>query len=390
MPAFSKAAKKLDGIAKVGVVNCDVEQSLAQKYGVSGFPSIKVFKGEGKKARRPSDYNGERTSSALVDHAKYVMPNFIARVKESGIDAFFTDERSLPHVLLFTDKKSTSPLYKGMAAEFRNRIAFGEVRKPEIGDLKSRYEIKSFPMLLAFSPGDSSLEKAVVYTGSYKPSSLRKYFDGLLSGEPPVDSSETDSQKPDDPVFKQPKAFKADVATIASGDEYMSECGLRKDGRMCGLAFLPGGISHKLANELKAIAEKYQYDNLAFAVVDISNFEDGGAKLAKAFGIQDGGKGGFVTIRGKKKKFALHDPEAELTTNAISGFLDRLVGGDARFKKVPGDLPLWGTPTTSDVGKSRTNRKPTDSSGEERPQSDEDSGTCGLNPPKDGESCSSV
>ena len=39
---------------KVGAVNADEHKSLASRYGISGFPSIKFF-GDG---RKPVDYEG--------------------------------------------------------------------------------------------------------------------------------------------------------------------------------------------------------------------------------------------------------------------------------------------------------------------------------------------
>ena len=38
-------------------------QSLAQKFGVQGFPTLKIF---GADKKKPTDYNGQRTSDAIV------------------------------------------------------------------------------------------------------------------------------------------------------------------------------------------------------------------------------------------------------------------------------------------------------------------------------------
>lgn len=42
-------------------VDCDEHKDLAKKYGVSGFPTLKLLK-EGK----PTDYNGGRTADDIV------------------------------------------------------------------------------------------------------------------------------------------------------------------------------------------------------------------------------------------------------------------------------------------------------------------------------------
>jgi protein disulfide-isomerase A6 len=375
-PAFSKAAKKLDGVAKVGVVNCDDEKELASRYGIKGFPSIKVFKGEGKKARRPDDYNGERSASAIVEHAKHVMPSYIARVKESGLEAFFRDEPRLPHVLLFTDKTSTSPLYKGMSAEFRNLAAAGEVRKGDAGALLQSFAVESFPTLVSLKAGESDPALAVRHGGGMDPTSLRAFFTAVTQGVEPEPADGTGPARPKEKVFRQPEAFTAEVAPILSGSDYADKCGARKDGRMCGLAFLPGGASHELAPKLDAVAEKFRYDNLAFAVVDVAAEDGGGAALAAKFGVKDPSRGGFVAIRSRKNKYASHDAAADLSADSVVAFLDRLVGGDARFKKLAEDLPVWAGPPPAEPAAGEEPAGAAD---------DGDGGQCGTEPPRDGE-----
>merc|ERR1719158_2565568 len=64
-PEYRKAAKALKSIAKLGAVDCDTEKELAGKYGVKGFPTIKIFGPETK--RSPTDYQGQRTAQGLVN-----------------------------------------------------------------------------------------------------------------------------------------------------------------------------------------------------------------------------------------------------------------------------------------------------------------------------------
>lgn len=44
-PEFKKAATKLKGLAKVVAVDCDEEKNkpLCSKYGIKGFPTLKIF-----------------------------------------------------------------------------------------------------------------------------------------------------------------------------------------------------------------------------------------------------------------------------------------------------------------------------------------------------------
>jgi len=53
------------GVVKVGAVNADEHKSLGSKYGVRGFPTIKIF-GLDKK---PEEYNGPRNAAGIVEAA---------------------------------------------------------------------------------------------------------------------------------------------------------------------------------------------------------------------------------------------------------------------------------------------------------------------------------
>lgn len=49
----------------MGAVNADEEKVLGSKYGIRGFPTIKIFNHQPK----PEDYNGGRTAQAMADAA---------------------------------------------------------------------------------------------------------------------------------------------------------------------------------------------------------------------------------------------------------------------------------------------------------------------------------
>jgi len=65
-PEWKRVATALKGIVKIGAVDADTHKSLGQQYGVSGFPTIKIF---GNNKRSPTDYQGGRTTDAIVEQA---------------------------------------------------------------------------------------------------------------------------------------------------------------------------------------------------------------------------------------------------------------------------------------------------------------------------------
>ena len=62
-PEYEKAASVLKGVVKIVAVDATVAESLAQKYQVKGFPTLKVF---GADKKSPTDYEGQRTSDGIV------------------------------------------------------------------------------------------------------------------------------------------------------------------------------------------------------------------------------------------------------------------------------------------------------------------------------------
>lgn len=73
-PEWAKAATELKGKVKLGAVDATVHQSIAQKYQVQGYPTIKFFPGGKKHRDSAQDYDGGRTASDIVAWAneKYV------------------------------------------------------------------------------------------------------------------------------------------------------------------------------------------------------------------------------------------------------------------------------------------------------------------------------
>ena len=369
-PSFSRAAKRLYGVVRLGVVDCDAHGALAQRYGVQGFPSFKTFSGVGKRARRPSDYNGDRSASAIAAHARYIQPSFVARVMPKGTDSFFRDLAKLPHVLLFTDKTETSGLYKGMSARYHKRIAFGEVRIKDGKETAEQYEVDKFPTVLVFPPGVGEKDKATKYAGKMDPKSLITYFDTLAKDGAEA-AGEGEPAGEEKKVFSQPKAYNGEVEAIGSKAEYMAKCGARSDGRMCILGLLPGGVDHELKQDLAEAAKRYMYDNIAFAIID-RNDKHGGGEYAKVF---DGAH--FAAIRARKNKYSAMNADVELTIAGVTAFVDRVVGGEVRYAKMD-DLPEWTPPKTDEAEHGTNEANKTDDANDE--------GTCSTKP-KDGATC---
>ncbi|KAF9997607.1 hypothetical protein BGZ65_006821, partial [Modicella reniformis] len=183
-PHYKSAAKNLYGIAKLGAIDCDEDKNrpICGQYDIKGFPTLKIFPASrtGKKGvKYPSDYQGERSAKAIVDHLIKMLPNDIKLVssnpsseKITNIDDFIVNETE-PRALLFTSKMTSSNMYKGLATDMKDRMIVAEMRAPSDQVLK-RFNIESLPSLVVF-PTNS--QEHVAFTGELKHDPIFAFFD---------------------------------------------------------------------------------------------------------------------------------------------------------------------------------------------------------------------
>ncbi len=76
MPEYEKAANILHGVVKVASLDATESEKLAGKYGIQGFPTLKIF---GADKKSPVDYQGQRTADGIVSE---LMKSATALVKD--------------------------------------------------------------------------------------------------------------------------------------------------------------------------------------------------------------------------------------------------------------------------------------------------------------------
>lgn len=77
-------------------------------------------------------------------------------------------------VLLFTERKTTAPIFKALSKQFKEKLLFGEVRKSSERELIERFKVTSFPtMMVITDPHGYEGEK---YEGELKIDRLTKFL----------------------------------------------------------------------------------------------------------------------------------------------------------------------------------------------------------------------
>jgi protein disulfide-isomerase A6 len=187
-PEYEKAAKILDGVVKVVAVDATVHESLAQKYQIQGFPTIKVF---GADKKKPVDYQGQRTADALVSEGmraanqlvkdrkagkgkksddksdkgdkkekkgKKAPKSAVIELNEANFDALVLDSNDHWLVEFYAPwcghcKKLAPEWEKAAARLATDGVKLGAIDATVHTNLAQKYGIKGFPTIKVFGAG---------------------------------------------------------------------------------------------------------------------------------------------------------------------------------------------------------------------------------------------
>ncbi|KPI45367.1 putative protein disulfide-isomerase [Cyphellophora attinorum] len=214
-PAYEKAAKNLDGLAKVAAINCDDDSNkpFCGQMGVQGFPTLKIVK-PGTKRGKPvvEDYQGPRTAKGIVDAVVDKIPNHVRKLQSSTFDEWLGDKSVTAKAVLFTEKGTTSALLRAVAIDFLGAIKVSQVRSKET-DLVEKYGVTKFPSLVLI-PGDEV--EPVTYSGEMKKQPI---VDFLSQAASPNKDTVSEKAKPKPSKSKDPKKSASAKSAFSKASE---------------------------------------------------------------------------------------------------------------------------------------------------------------------------
>jgi protein disulfide-isomerase A6 len=181
-PAYKKLATNLKGVAYVGAVNCDDHKSLCNEHGIRGFPTLKAFTGEGRanpyrkgeRMKDPEDYQMQRSPGAMARFLTSRLPNNVKTLTDATVADFLAAEGP-PKALLFSAKKTTTELAKGIALNLKGRMSLGQVHESEKETVK-KYGITKFPAVLVFKTGAAD-DKPIPFEGKLSAVTLAAFME---------------------------------------------------------------------------------------------------------------------------------------------------------------------------------------------------------------------
>ena len=107
-------------------------------------------------------YTSKMDWRSISNFAATKLKSFVGRVIVDNYEQFILNEPSKYKVLLFTQRKVTSPIIKALSKQYKDKLIFGEVKLSET-TLAERFGVKNFPTLLVVT--DAFHYKGDLYKG---------------------------------------------------------------------------------------------------------------------------------------------------------------------------------------------------------------------------------
>jgi protein disulfide isomerase len=121
-PEYEEAATTLkEKNIALAKIDCTEEADLCQSYGVEGYPTIKVFRGEDN----VTPYTGQRKAQAIVSYmVKQSLPA-VSTISTENIEEFKTADKVVLVAYFAADDKASNETFTSIADIHRDSYLFG-------------------------------------------------------------------------------------------------------------------------------------------------------------------------------------------------------------------------------------------------------------------------
>jgi thioredoxin-like negative regulator of GroEL len=110
---YRALAEKMYGVIKVGAIDCQEDEELCEEFAVYQVPTIKVF--QESYSDDGERYTGKSEWKSIANFATQKMQSFVSLVNKDNYQQFIEREPTKYKVLLFTERKTTAPIFKALS-----------------------------------------------------------------------------------------------------------------------------------------------------------------------------------------------------------------------------------------------------------------------------------
>lgn len=324
---FIKKSIDLKGIFRMGQVNCTSNAELCKKQFEGKLPAIMVYPPQPIPSKTFVLADVNKAIGFAVRH----LTHSVIEINDESYIGFLQSEKTMPKILLLTDKAKGIPLLaKGLSNSFNNKMKFGLIRSSST-EVVDYFEVNTFPSLLIHKQG---LKKPLVYKGELK---FQKIFDFLnIHSEQFVPKASSSDESENE------KTWLYEILPELHADSVDDIC-VNTTKTLCVILFAKEKPSKKFVNEFKNLKKRFDQqreDALKFKFMWINREKH--PQWTHNFGIDTELNVQAVIFNpGRRKRFV--KITEEFTIPHLNYTIEKILGGDSRFVPLRSGVPHFST-----------------------------------------------
>lgn len=320
---FIKKSVDLKGIFSLAQVNCTSQAAFCKKNFSGELPGLMVYP---PLPIPPKRFDLTEVKKAIGTAVRY-LTHSVVEINDESYIGFLQSEKAMPKILLFTDKPKGIPLLaKGLSNSFSGKMKFGLIRA-ESTEVVEHFGVSKFPSILLHKQG---LKKPLTYSGEMKFQELFNYLNIHSEQFVPKTSSNGDEEEKTWVYEILPELHAKSAEDICVGTTKT----------LCVILFASEKPEKKFIGDIKSLKNRYEVgrdDALKFKFMWLNRNQH--KEWSSQFGIDESlNIQAAVLNPGRRKRFVL--VEGEFNESSVSKMLERILGGDARFKRLKG-VPVF-------------------------------------------------
>ena len=303
------------GIFNFGAVNCKDDEEICEEYSVYGTPKIFYFPDSGNDEE---EYKGKIEFQSFLKYGSKLMQNFVRVINKDNYNDFITTHSERFHVLLFTSKKSTPPLFKALSKDYLNHLNFGEIRQSETELIKS-FNVNKFPTLMVIKEVESN--ELDVFKDELKYDTLKKFLNKY--------------------AYKKRQENKNIKVRELNSNTYerLGMCSNNDNKNICLIFFVnKDKLNDKEYKDLESIGDKFIDDHVKVFYLNVNKYKN----IFKSFNEDNLNfeNTSAVIVKGKRKKYIIISKDNFSNIKDFYNTMDHVLSGGGSFKQLKKGLIL--------------------------------------------------
>ena len=304
------------GIFNFGAVNCKDDEEICEEYSVYSTPKLLYFPESANESEE--EYKGSIDFQSIFKYGAKLMQNFVRIINKDNYNDFITTHSERYHVLLFTSKKSTPPLFKSLSKDYLDHLSFGEVRQTETELIKT-FNVDKFPTLMVLTNYETN--EADLFKEEMKYDTIKKFLNKYGYKKMPEN--------------KDIKVRELNKNTY----EKLGMCSSNDNKNICLIFFInkEKPDNDELKN-LENFGTKFKDDHVKVFYLNVDKYKS----IFKSFDNDDLNfeNTKAIIVKGKRKKYIAISKENYQNVKDFNNIMDNVVSGGGSFKQLKKGLSL--------------------------------------------------